>query len=192
MIRSLQPNDVDACGAILGRLPQWFGIEAANAAYIESLRRLPGFVAVDGGALTGFLALELHTPTSAEITVMGVEPAVHRRGTGRALVATAEDWCRAREVRWLHVKTRGPSTYDEDYERNASLLPRGRLRSALRIADRVGPGERGARPREVPAYCRAIATLRRSSSVMKWSLSSSPMSSCTQLTLPVKRLSADV
>ena len=22
-----------------------------------------------------------------------------------------------REVRWLHVKTRGPSTYDEDYER---------------------------------------------------------------------------
>ena len=38
-------------------------------------------------------------------------------GTGRALVAAAEDWCRARDVRWLHVKTRGPSTYDEDYER---------------------------------------------------------------------------
>jgi len=117
MIRFLEPDDVDACAAILGRLPQWFGIEAANAAYIESLRRLPGFVAVDGGTLTGFLAMELHTPTSAEITVMGVEPAVHRRGIGRGLVATAEDWCRARDVRWLHVKTRGPSTYDEDYER---------------------------------------------------------------------------
>ena len=48
---------------------------------------------------------------------MGVEPAVHRRGTGRALVTAAEDWCRAREVRWVQVKTRGPSTYDEDYER---------------------------------------------------------------------------
>ena len=116
MIRSLEPNDVDACAAILGRLPQWFGIEAANAAYVESLRRLPGFVAVDGGTLTGFLAVELHTPTSAEITVMGVEPAVHGRGTARVLVAGAEDWCR-REVRWLHVKTRGPSTYDDDYER---------------------------------------------------------------------------
>jgi GNAT superfamily N-acetyltransferase len=117
VIRPLEPNDVDACAAILARLPQWFGIEAANAAYIESLHRLPGFVAVHERALTGFLALDLHTPTSAEITVMGVDPRLHRRETGRALVAAAEDWCRARDVRWLHVKTRGPSTYDEDYER---------------------------------------------------------------------------
>ena len=117
MIRPLEPSDVDACAALLARLPQWFGIEAANAAYIESLRRLPGFVATDDHALRGFLALDLHTPASAEITVMGVEPTLHRQGTGHALVAAAEDWCRAREVRWLHVKTRGPSTYDEDYER---------------------------------------------------------------------------
>ena len=117
MIRSLEPDDVDACAAILARLPQWFGIEAANTAYIESLHRLPGFVAVDDRTLTGFLALEQHTSRSAEITVMGVDPAWHRRGTGRALVTAAEDWCRARGVRWLHVKTRGPSTYDEDYER---------------------------------------------------------------------------
>jgi GNAT superfamily N-acetyltransferase len=117
VIRSLELDDVESCAAILARLPQWFGIETANVAYVQSLHRLPGFVAVAGGVVTGFLALELHTPTSAEITVMGVEPTGHRQGIGRALVAAAEGWCRAREVRWLHVKTRGPSTYDDDYER---------------------------------------------------------------------------
>src|SRR4051794_37210721 len=40
------------------------------------------------------------------------------------------------------------------------------------------------------AYCRAIATRRRSSGVIRWSTSSasSPRSICTQLTVPVKTL----
>ena len=41
-------------------------------------------------------------------------------------------------------------------------------------------------------YCRAIATCHLSSGVMRWSLSSLPASSCTQLTVPVKWLSSGV
>jgi GNAT superfamily N-acetyltransferase len=117
VIRPLAPSDVAGCAAVLERLPQWFGIEAANAAYIESLHRLPGFVAERDGSISGFLAIELHTVASAEITVMGVDPDLHRQGIGRELFGAALGWCRARGVRWLHVKTRGPSTYDDDYER---------------------------------------------------------------------------
>ena len=117
MIRRLQLEDVDACASVLERLPEWFGIESANAAYVDSLSRLPGFVAVVDRQLVGFLALELHTPESAEISVMGVTPDRHRDGIGTELVETAEEWCVDAGVVWLHVKTRGPSTYDEDYER---------------------------------------------------------------------------
>ena len=104
---------------ILHRLPQWFGIPVANTAYVESLGRLPAFVAVraETHAIAGFLAIEQHRPTAAEITVMGVDPDLHRRGVGHALVLAAEARCRADGIEWLHVKTRGPSTYDDDYER---------------------------------------------------------------------------
>lgn len=116
MIRELQPGDVDACAAILGRLGDWFGDPVANADYLAALAHAPGFV-VDDDGLHGFLALEQHDPGSVEILVMGVDPERHRRGDGRGLVSAAERWCEQRAVRWLHVKTRGPSTYDEAYER---------------------------------------------------------------------------
>ena len=119
-VRPLGPDDIEACAAILGRLPQWFGMPDANAAYVESLGRLPAFVALDcepPDAVVGFLALERHRPTAAEIMVMGVDPERHRRGIGHLLVMAAEARCRADGIEWLHVKTRGPSTYDDDYER---------------------------------------------------------------------------
>jgi GNAT superfamily N-acetyltransferase len=116
-VRALELSDIPGCAALLARLPQWFGIPESNAAYLRSLERLPAFVAVRDDEIVGFLALESHTPRSVEITVMGVDPALHRHGIGDALVAAAEQWCTDHEVEWLHVKTRGPSTYDDDYER---------------------------------------------------------------------------
>jgi GNAT superfamily N-acetyltransferase len=117
VIRPLQPGDVDACAAILARLPTWFGIPESTAAYVASLHHLPGFVSVDDGGVDGFVAIEQHFPTAAEVSVMGVDPERHRQGIGRALMVATENWCRERGVEWLHVKTRGPSTYDDDYEK---------------------------------------------------------------------------
>lgn len=115
-VRGLQPTDIPACERLLARLPAWFGLEAQNRAYVESLETLPAAVAELEGECAGFVALEQHYPESVEIHVMAVEPRLHRRGIGRALTAWAEDWCRARGVRWLHVKTRGPATPDPGYE----------------------------------------------------------------------------
>ena len=62
---------------------------------------------------------------------------------------------------------------------------------------RLQPLARSSQPRSLSrweraaqrgAYCRAMATRRRSSGSMKWSWSSSPTSICTQWILPVKRL----
>ena len=125
-VRELVPADVPHCERVLRALPDWFGIEASNRAYIESLRRLPAAVATEKGRIVGFVALALHGPESVEIHVIAVAPERHRSGVGTALVAWAERFCAERKVRWLHVKTRGPSTPDPGYERTRHFyLARG-------------------------------------------------------------------
>jgi len=97
---------------VLRDLPEWFGLEEETAAYIEAVATLPTFAA-EGDA--GFLSLKQHTPRAAELYVMGVRPEQQRHGIGRALVAEAEAWCRARGIRYLHVKTLGPSRPSRGY-----------------------------------------------------------------------------
>ena len=122
IVRELQPEDVPACERILLALPEWFGLPESNATFIESLRRLPALVAVIDAEVAGFLAIETQNAVSAEIRIVAVKPALHRHGLGRALVSRARDWCAERGVRWLHVKTRGPSTPDPYYERTRSFF----------------------------------------------------------------------
>jgi coenzyme F420-0:L-glutamate ligase/coenzyme F420-1:gamma-L-glutamate ligase len=98
--------------AVLRDLPEWFGIEVATRAFVEAAAKLPTF-AVEPDA--GFLSLKQHTPKAAELYVMGVCRKSHRRGIGRALVGAAEVWCRGRGIRYLHVKTLGPSRPSRHY-----------------------------------------------------------------------------
>ena len=99
--------------SVLRDLRDWFGIEEATREYIENAATLPTF-AVEPDA--GFLSVKQHTPAAAEVYVMGVRRAHHRQGVGRALVEAAESWCRARGIRFLQVKTLGPSRPDEGYD----------------------------------------------------------------------------
>jgi GNAT superfamily N-acetyltransferase len=120
-IRALAAADIGRCREILYSLPNWFGLEASNQAYIRSLSELPAAVACVQGRIVGFMALAEHTPASFEIHVMAVDPGLHRQGAGRALVAWAEQQCRDRNAHWLHVKTRGPLTPDPHYERTRAF-----------------------------------------------------------------------
>ena len=99
--------------AVLRDLPEWFGIEEATRRYIEDAAMLPT-LAVEPHL--GFLCLKQHAPRAAEVYVMGVRRERHRRGIGRALVAEAERWCRAHGIRYLQVKTLGPSRPDPGYD----------------------------------------------------------------------------
>jgi coenzyme F420-0:L-glutamate ligase/coenzyme F420-1:gamma-L-glutamate ligase len=105
------------CESILRELPDWFGIESANEAYVRDVAELPTFAVGEDA----FLALKQHTPRAAEIYVMGVRPAAQRQGLGRALVAAAERWCRDSGVEYLQVKTLGPSHPDPGYEATRSF-----------------------------------------------------------------------
>ncbi|NLT56801.1 MAG: GNAT family N-acetyltransferase [Actinomycetales bacterium] len=105
---------------LLRSLPEWFGIESSVAEYVEAARRLQTVLAWPGGGdgLTtpiGVLLLERHFPVSAEIHVMAVDRAWHRRGVGTALVGEAERVLREQGVLLLGVKTLGPSDPDPGY-----------------------------------------------------------------------------
>jgi len=125
-IRELTLTDIPECERILYSLPDWFGIEASNRRYIDSLRTLPGAVAVMRGQPVGFIAVMACNASSYEIHVIAVDAPFHRQGAGKALVRWAESLCLEKGVSWLHVKTRGPSTPDPAYDRTRKFyLGRG-------------------------------------------------------------------
>jgi GNAT superfamily N-acetyltransferase len=116
---------------LLRRLPTWFGIESSVVEYIESARQIPAYLAWPHGLApdglasascppdraAGALLAVRHYPRSAEIYLMAVDPAVHRRGAGRALVTALESDLIADHVEFLQVKTLGPSHPDPGYAR---------------------------------------------------------------------------
>jgi ribosomal protein S18 acetylase RimI-like enzyme len=108
----------DTVRRLLGLLPGWFGIESANANYVEEAARLPTYLAFPHGGddqPAGVLLAARHFPGAAEIYLMAVDPALHRRGAGRALVGALERDLVADGVGLLQVKTLGPSHPDPAY-----------------------------------------------------------------------------
>lgn len=109
------------CAEILATLPDWFGIPESNAAYIRDVEAMPMFAALADGAPQGFLALNRHTPHAFEVHVMGVKPAYHRHGLGRALTQAAAAHAKGQGARILSVKTLSPSHPDEGYARTRAF-----------------------------------------------------------------------
>jgi GNAT superfamily N-acetyltransferase len=109
------------CRSILDELPLWFGIPASNAEYERTAETGPAVLAVEDGEAVGVMLLKLHFDTALEIWLMAVRPGLHRHGVGRALMVRAEALAAERGVRFLTVKTRGPSAPYEPYERTRAF-----------------------------------------------------------------------
>jgi GNAT superfamily N-acetyltransferase len=111
----------DTVERLLRLLPTWFGIESSVLDYVADARTRPAYLAwPDGGQATqpsGALLAARHFPASAEIYLMAVDPAWHRHGAGRALVAALEADLIADGVEFLQVKTQGPGRPDAGYEK---------------------------------------------------------------------------
>jgi len=107
--------DPHAVARLLDGLEDWFGLEEPNAAYVEAARTMPTVLALADGVVVGVLLWRQHFAASAEVHLMAVDPAHHRRGIGTLLLARAEDELRAFGVRYLQVKTLGPSDPDPAY-----------------------------------------------------------------------------
>jgi ribosomal protein S18 acetylase RimI-like enzyme len=106
---------------LLRSLPQWFGIESSTAEYIRMAGELPAYLAWGPSGSSqhpvGALLAVRHFPRAAEIYLLAVDPAEHRHGAGRAMVDALERDLVADGVRFLQVKTLGPSHPDPGYRR---------------------------------------------------------------------------
>lgn len=102
---------------LLRSLPGWFGIESSIIEYVDAAQEMPTYLARPRGERrpVGVLLAARHFPVSAEIHLMAVDPSVHRRGVGAALVRALERDLAADHVRLLQVKTLGPSHPDPGY-----------------------------------------------------------------------------
>jgi len=106
---------------LLRMLPRWFGIESSVLEYVAASRTLPAYLAWpdgrQGAQPSGALLAVRHFPASAEIYLLAVDPAWHRRGAGRALVTALEADLVSEGVEFLQVKTQGPARPDAGYEK---------------------------------------------------------------------------
>jgi GNAT superfamily N-acetyltransferase len=116
----LEPSPVrkrELLERLTAALPQWFGSPTSNSKYATLAEILDGYVAESAGARRGLLLLKYHSPISAEVYWMGINPAYHRQGMGRALMgAVINDAC-ARGVRYLFVATLHPDVQYEPFLR---------------------------------------------------------------------------
>jgi GNAT superfamily N-acetyltransferase len=98
-------------------IPEWFGLPDANLHYGNQAEVLRGYVASIGEEPKGLLLLKTHSPISAEVYWVGVDPAYHRSGIGRALIEAASDTARRDGAKFLFVATLHPSVNYEPYQR---------------------------------------------------------------------------
>ncbi len=101
---------------ILEALTDWFGVDESREAYIRQSADQPFFAAFDADQAVGFLCLKETGRATAELAVMGVKQAYHRRGVGRALFSAAKRYAVHAGYAFMQVKTVQMGLY-EDYDR---------------------------------------------------------------------------
>jgi GNAT superfamily N-acetyltransferase len=115
-IRQQAMGSGKTCRTILETLPEWFGIPASVEDYVATAERSPSVIASRRGDDIGFLTLVRHSPSAAEVYVMGGRPEFQRRGIGWQLLLEAEQRLLVDGVEFLQVKTLAPSKPDVGYE----------------------------------------------------------------------------
>ena len=131
--------------ALTQHLPQWFGQAEANRHYAEQAEHLDAWVARIDGQPQGLLLLSRHSPASAEIYWLGVDPDRHRRGIGRALIDAVERQLKDEKARFLFVMTLHPDVDYEPYQRTRAFYDR--LGFSLALSTHHGPAGPSRDPR---------------------------------------------
>lgn len=100
---------------VMNALPMWFGRPDSNAAYARGMASRDCFLASVEKRGVGLMALEYQFGATCNVWWLAVLPGMHRRGVGKALLATAEQEAHKRNMRMMAVLTMGPSAESPEY-----------------------------------------------------------------------------
>jgi ribosomal protein S18 acetylase RimI-like enzyme len=120
---------------LTARLPEWFAQAEANRRYAAQAEILDPWIARIDGRPRGLLLLERHSPVSAEIYWLGVDPDHHRQGIGKALIDAVEHRLKEEKNRFLFVMTLHPDDPYEPYRRTRLFYERMGFALALSSGD---------------------------------------------------------
>ena len=101
--------------SILEALPDWFGVPESREAYIRESGSKLFYAAYDEDLPVGFICLKETGRDTAELSVLGVLKAYHRKGIGRELFRKAKEAATGKGYSFLQVKTVKMGLY-EDYD----------------------------------------------------------------------------
>lgn len=103
---------------VLESLPDWFGNREALEEYVEGVRSLPFWAALDGeGKCLGFFSMRFHYGHTGDIYVCGVRPEFHRMGIGKSLFCQVERCLLERGCKYAMVETLSDLTDYAPYEK---------------------------------------------------------------------------
>jgi len=116
LVRRIIVEDYAEIADVAGALhPRWF-TESALKEIEHDVRTQHGYVAVDDEKVVGFaLFMACENEETAELTWIGVKPAHHRKGIGRALVNAIETELRREGFHALRVDTVAATVDYEPY-----------------------------------------------------------------------------
>ena len=100
---------------ILRLLPEWFGDEKSLVEYTLTVDQHPFFGAFNNGACVGFASGTIHHNRTGDICVCGIHPNHHRKGIGRKLYHTLEQYFITQGCEYVMVKTLSPARPDKHY-----------------------------------------------------------------------------
>jgi len=100
---------------ILRLLPEWFGDEESLVEYVETVDKHPFFGAFSNEECVGFFSGTIHHKRTADIYVCGLHPKHHRKGIGRELYQTLEQYFVNQGCEYVMVKTLSPLHPDKYY-----------------------------------------------------------------------------
>jgi GNAT superfamily N-acetyltransferase len=128
------------CRAVLDDLPDWFGIPEAVDHYCDRANHLAAFGISRDGEPVGIVTLVRATDATMEIDVMGVRPAWHGQGLGRALIEAAAGHARSQGARLLSVMTVGAAHPSQAYAATRAFYRAVGFLPVEEFADLWGPG----------------------------------------------------
>lgn len=117
----VEERDPEAVRRIIGTLPSWFGIPAANEHYVEAATEKHSLLARTAEETIGVLIGDRHFVETGEIHFIAVDAAVRGLGVGSALVDSYEHSLRGSGAAFMQVKTVGASFDDAGYAATRSF-----------------------------------------------------------------------